>query len=347
VRITQMFKSAYVVRQIGDKKLRSTLSNMLGSYLKKSKTNTVSTPIYSSPPNLTAQNPFWHYQCSFDALKTMSKYAASDVAPTEGYLTNYLGVKIDPLFFPTILDGKDNTIESMPQPNNWHADIAEFAAALRAVDLSGSTFTVLELGCGWGCWLNNTGAAARRAGKKVKLLGIEGDAGHVEFANQSLKTNEFLSSEYSIMHGIAAATKGSALFPKQSAAGVQWGLEPVFGASDKQIAKALSEGTHDKLEMIALSDIIIENGKLDLLHIDIQGGEDDLLRDSIETCNSSVSYIVIGTHSRFIEGTLEKLMFNNDWVLEVDRPAISSLENGVQTLRVDGVQGWRNRRIKI
>jgi FkbM family methyltransferase len=327
--------------------LRSTLSLKFGSYLKKLKTSAESAQIYSSPPNLTAQNPFWHYQCSFDALKTMSNYAASDVVPTEGYLTNYLGVKINPLFFPTILDGRDNTVESMPQPNNWHADIAEFAAALRAVELSGSTFTVLELGCGWGCWLNNTGVAARRAGKKIKLLGIEGDAGHVEFANQSMKTNGYLSSEYLIMHGIAAANKGRALFPKQSNSGVHWGLEPVFSASDRQIAKAVSEGTHDNLEMIALSDVIVENGKLDLLHIDIQGGEADLLRDSIETCNSSVGYIVIGTHSRFIEGTLEKLMFNNDWVLEVDRPAISSLENGVQTLRVDGVQGWRNRRIKI
>lgn len=326
--------------------MQSTLVHKLGSYLSKWKAPAQAAQIYPSPPNLASQNPFWHYQCSFDALKTMSQHAAIDVARTEGYLTNYLGVKIDPLFFPTILDGRDNTVEPMPQPNNWHADIAEFAAALRAVDISGSTFTVLELGCGWGCWLNNTGAAARRAGKKVKLLGIEGDAGHVEFANQSMKTNGYLSSEYSITHGIAAATKGRALFPKQSTAGVQWGLEPVFGASDTQIAKALSEDTHDNLEMIALSDVIAENGKLDLLHIDIQGGEADLVRDSIETCNSSVRYIVIGTHSRFIEGTLEKLMFNNDWVLEVDRPAISSLENGVQTLRVDGVQGWRNRRIK-
>jgi hypothetical protein len=187
--------------------LQSELARKLGYYLNKWKTTAKSSQIYSSPPNLNAQNPFWHYQCSFDALKTMSQYAATDVAPTEGYLTNYLGVKIDPLFFPTILDGRADTVESMPQPNNWHADIAEFAAALRAVDISGSTFTVLELGCGWGCWLNNTGAAARRAGKKVKLLGIEGDVGHVEFANQSMKTNGYLSSEYSIMHGIAAAIK--------------------------------------------------------------------------------------------------------------------------------------------
>jgi len=57
-----------------------------------------------------------------------------------------------------------------------------------------------------------------------------------------------------------------------------------------------------------------------------------------------VRYIVVGTHSRYIEGTLEKLFLNNGWLLEVDRPAISSLENGVQTLRVDGVQGWRNKR---
>ncbi|HMC03615.1 MAG TPA: hypothetical protein VKI23_05770, partial [Cellulomonadaceae bacterium] len=123
------------------------------------------------------QNPFWHCQASFDPVAMMTKYAAHDLRPSPRHLTNYLGVKIDPAFFPAILTGRAGTVEPMPSPNNWHADIAEFAAALRAVDLSKDSFTVAELGCGWGCWLNNTGVAARRAGKRVFLIGIEGDPG--------------------------------------------------------------------------------------------------------------------------------------------------------------------------
>ena len=88
-----------------------------------------------------------------------------DLPATPGYVTNFLGVRIDPAFAPEALAGKAGTVEPVPIPANWHADIAEWAAALRAVELAGDTFRMIELGCGWGCWMNNTGAAARRAGK--------------------------------------------------------------------------------------------------------------------------------------------------------------------------------------
>ena len=70
-------------------------------------------------------------------------------------------------------------VEPVPIPANWHADIAERAAALRAVEQAHGTFKVVELGCGWGCWLNNTGVAARTLGLAVTLIGVEGDEGHI------------------------------------------------------------------------------------------------------------------------------------------------------------------------
>ena len=52
--------------------------------------------------------------------------------PHPDYVTNFLGVKISPRYFPGILDGKAGTVEPIPIPANWHADIAEWAGALRA-----------------------------------------------------------------------------------------------------------------------------------------------------------------------------------------------------------------------
>lgn len=339
-----MFESSIEV--YGLRKVGSRLRNFVKRFAELVSNEMQSAPsVQGAPSNQQVeQNPFWHYQCAFDAQATMARYAAPELMPSAKFLTNYLGVKIDPRFFPQILMGRENTVETMPQPNNWHADIAEFAAALRAVDLAGPTFTVLELGCGWGCWLNNTGAAARRAGKSVKLLGVEGDLGHVGFAKTSLVTNGYKPKEYEILHGVAAATSGKALFPKQPVPGLAWGLEPLFGAKQDQIDKALRDETHYCLEMIGLGEIVHRHGKLDLLHIDIQGGEADFVSDSIELCNSFVRYIVIGTHSRVIEGTLEKLLLAHGWILEVDRPAIVQLQDSKQILRVDGVQGWKNPR---
>jgi len=135
------------------------------------------------------------------------------------YLTNFLGVLIDPKFFLSILDGRAGQVEPVPIPANWHADIAEWAAALRAVDLAPGGFTMIELGCGWGCWMNNTGAAARRMGRAVQLIGIEGDMGHIGFAREACEANGFLPSQVTLHHGIAAAETGTALFPRQDGAG--------------------------------------------------------------------------------------------------------------------------------
>ena len=97
--------------------------------------------------------------------------------------------------------------------------------------------------------------------------------------------------------------------------------------------------------MVPLARMIDEASTLDLLHIDIQGGEADLVRDSLELINSRVSYLFIGTHSRQIEGRLfESLIAAGCWHLEIERPARLELYANPKVI-VDGIQGWRNTRL--
>ena len=153
-------------------------------------------------------SPFFHYNAAFDPQEVMRRHAAPDLRPSAGYLTNYLGVRIDPKFFPTILQGRADEVEPIPIPANWHADIAEWGAALRAVDLARGVFTVIELGCGWGCWMNNTGVAARRAGLDVRLIGVEGDEAHLGFAREASVANGFAPGQVTLRRGIAAPAGG-------------------------------------------------------------------------------------------------------------------------------------------
>lgn len=293
----------------------------------------------------TKNSPFWFYNAAFDAQAVMRRYAAPDPSPTPGYLTNFLGVRIDPKFFPTILTGRGGTVEALPLPANWHADIAEWGAALRAVDLAQSSFRAAELGCGWGCWLNNTGVAARRAGLVVELIGVEGDADHVAFAHEAMATNGFDPRQYRIVHGICAARSGTALFPKNAGeGGHDWGLEPILDASHQEVAEADGSGRYEALPQVPLSDLA-DGRRLDLLHVDIQGGEAALLRDSLATLDALVAYVVVGTHGRSIEGQIIDLLLGAGWILEIERPCIFAIEGGKPRLSVDGVQGWRNPRL--
>lgn len=291
-------------------------------------------------------SPFHHYAASFDAVDIIRRHARQDLVSDPRYLTNFLGVRIEEHYLPAVLAGKAGVVEPMPIPSNWHADIAEWAAALRAVELAHDSFSIVELGCGWGCWLNNAGVAARNRGLKPMLIGVEGDEGHIAFARRCCSLNGFSSDAVELHHGIAAAHGGTALFPRQETAGEDWGLEPVFGASDEQKRQAVATGRYDVLPMIALDALIGDRPLLDLLHVDIQGGEADLIEQSREVLERRVAYLLVGTHSRVIEGRIAATLAGAPWLLEIERPAIVRLLPGGPVTVVDGVQGWRNMALR-
>ncbi len=302
----------------------------------------------AAPPGAHAPSPFLHYHANFDAEAMLRRHAVPDPQPRPGYLVNFLGVAIDPKYFPAILDGRAGTVEPVPIPANWHADIAEWAAALRAVELAHARakgrFTMIELGCGWGCWMNNTGVAARRLGLATTLIGIEGDPGHIGFAREATAANGFDAADITLHHGIAAGHAGIALFPRQSRAGVEWGLEPILHANPEQIDQARRSATHDALPMVPLETLMDGHTRIDLLHVDIQGGEADLVADCLGVLGERIAMLLIGTHSRQIEGRLFDLLLGAGWVLEIERPAILSVAASGPVVSVDGVQGWRNPR---
>lgn len=288
------------------------------------------------------RSPFFAYHANFDALETMRRHEVHGLAPTQGFQTNWLGVLVDPKIYPFLAES-GGTLDPFPYPANWHADIAEWAAALQAVDNAPrGSFTMIELGCGWGCWMNNMGVAAKRTGRNVHVIGIEGDEGHMQFAREALARNQFTTDEYTLMRGVAAATSGTALFPRQEHAGHSWGLEPVFGATDDQQAQAASTRSHDILPMISLADAIGQRERIDLLHVDIQGGEADLVENCLSIIQEKVAYMVIGTHSKHLEARLFDIMGATDWRIEMERPAFYQVSSTKPQLIVDGVQGWRN-----
>lgn len=279
-------------------------------------------------PQAPSALPLHHYSSVFDAEETMRRHARHS-APHPHYMTNFLGVRIDPKFFPDILTNHAGHVEPIPIPANWHADVAEWAAALRAVDLSPKTFTVIELGCGWGCWLNNAGVAARNLGKTPHLIGVEADRGHLEFAKEACRANGFLASQVALHHGVAAASDGVARFPNQTTPGLHWGNEPLRGNETAD---------YSSVPQISLHSLI--DRRVDLLHLDIQGGEAGLIEATQSILNEAVAYVVVGTHSRQIEGRIFDSMARGQWKLEIERPATLDLSG--PSVSIDGVQGWRN-----
>jgi FkbM family methyltransferase len=287
---------------------------------------------------------YYHYHASLDVEGIIRAHEEAGRVAKPGHLVNFLGVAMNVAFVPNLSDHAGH-VEGLPIPANWHAEMAEFAAALRAVDLARDHFAMIELGCGWGCWMNNAGVAARRRGLSVNLIGVEGDPGHIGFAREALSTNGFSPQDYRLWHGIAGARTGTALFPKQNQSGEDWGLEPKFDLSPAMHAELVAGGRYDALPIVALAEIVADSQRIDLLHMDIQGGEADFVRDCMTSLNEKVAYIVVGTHSRAIEGRLMDNLTTAGWILEIERPSDFVITPTGPVTVGDGVQGWRNPRL--
>jgi FkbM family methyltransferase len=289
------------------------------------------------------QSPFFHYNTCFDPLALIEKYKCKQPQTSPSHVVNFLGLKINPEFMPECVRHLCDQVEPPPNPANWHADVSEFGAVFRAVDLSSENgFVMGELGCGWGCWMGISGMVAKKRGLNVKLYGIEGDKKHISWAKENMATNGFAEDEFTVVGGIASSKCGKALFPLGDKRAIHYGLEPIFNASELEIQKALKNKSHEILPMVPLEHIFKGESRVDLLHIDIQGGEVDLIDGSIDYLSKNVAYLVIGTHSRSIEGKLLDILLKNGWILEIERPAIFQIKQRDLVTAVDGVQGWRN-----
>ena len=292
----------------------------------------------------TRPGPLWNYTATFDPVRTVLAHENHARRPVPGHRVNYLGVAVNVTRFAPDLR-LANVVEPAPIPNNWHTDLAEMGAALRAVERSGDSFVMAELGCGWGCWMAISAAAARLAGKTAFAIGVEADEGHLDFAREAMATNAIAPSEYRLVAGIAAARTGTAFFPIQERAGLHWGLKPVFDAAPAQVEVLRQSGDYREMKTVALDEAIGDHSRIDLLHVDIQGGEGELLRNSIDVLNRKVGYIVVGTHSRMIDGEIIGLLqADGGWRLEIERPTLFTIHDGEFVTRIDGVQGWRNAR---
>jgi FkbM family methyltransferase len=288
---------------------------------------------------------FMAYSATFDPCEVVRRHAVAGLQPQNGRLKNFLGTVVDPAYFGELLDDKAGTIEPTPIPGNWHACISEWGACLRALDLARGSFTVVELGCGWGCWLNNMAVAAREAGFEYSLIGVEGDPDHRAFAKKMFFDNGIPDDKVRLHAGVAAAGEGVALFPRQVIKGKSWGLEPVFGASESQRTRLRESGRYDELPMVSVKKLVGDCARVDLMHIDIQGGEADLIEGALSSLSEKVAYIVVGTHARRIESRIREAMIGAGWLLEIERPAIYKLRITGPRLKVDGLQGWRNTRL--
>lgn len=284
----------------------------------------------------------------------LKRFQQAGLVHRQGYTTNFLGVETDVTFLRH-LSGSPGFVEGLPVPGGFHCSAAEWIAGLRGVELSGDDFVVVELGAGWGPWMVDLARAARiRGAKSTFAVGCEADELHLKFISQHLACNGFKEAEYRIFAGAIGPKTGQALFPVSEDSSNDWGLRPIFCESQQEAdAIVANPKTHadyrgvsfrrfDRVPCHTLASVLTGLDHVDVMHVDIQGGEYELIRDNAELLKRTTRYLVIGTHSRQIEGELIALLASAGWKLEVEEPCAFDIKHPNHAVQVDGTQGWRN-----
>jgi FkbM family methyltransferase len=221
---------------------------------------------------------------------------------------------------------------------------AEWMGTLRSILECGKKFTAFELGAGWGPWLVASLRGAELKGiDDVRLVGVEASADHFSFMRQHFEANGLDPDAFSLHRAIIAPADGVAQFPKLHVGAEDYGASAVFNPNERD--SAALRGELEEVRAIGLTSLLSDHERVDLIHMDIQGHEEDVIRSAMSSLNDRVRRMIIGTHSRSIEGHLLELLSGQGWICEYEQPCkLQSTADGHLIMVTDGEQVWRNPR---
>jgi FkbM family methyltransferase len=291
---------------------------------------------------------------SADDLAVFDHFSSANPKPTPGFITDFHGSRAR---ISSLWDGVrhlDGQVMPKPIPGDYHAETAEWLGLLKAVLAAKDQFVAMELGAGIGPWLVAGTVAARLRGiRDIRLLGVEADAVRFGLLQQNLRDNDINLEEHTLICGGVGALAGKAKWPRVPDPRNDAGIRPIRKSAAREGVLEIEdlqymEGSVDDLvdvNVIAFDELLRSQPLWDLVHIDVQGTEVELCSSCLALMSKRVRYLVVGTHSRKLDGDLIALMFQAGWVLEHEKPTrfvFTRSANLERMTTADGIQVWRN-----
>ncbi|AII27814.1 hypothetical protein B9J07_13130 [Sinorhizobium sp. LM21] len=299
---------------------------------------------------LNANQIFIGYNLS--ATDRLKKYMEPSLELEKGFHKDCFGIKTRYKFFNDI--GGESVWGDLPFPDNkLYGEMIEILATCFAVEAGSDDMVVYELGAGFAPWLVcSANFALKRCVRSLKLVAVEADPDRLPLIDTHFTDNGLPQSNQShpvvkteIVHAAVSDVHGELQFSAQSILDWGGGVTAAETATDYRGMQSHQVS----VPALPIETLIAHETMVDLMHMDIQGYEFKSIAASLETVNSKVKSIVIGTHSRVIEGQLIDLLRNNGWVLVFEKPckfhASSRLPDVTGATYFDGTQFWINERL--
>lgn len=295
--------------------------------------------------------------CAYDTnavIEMFKEYADYQSTPTDKeHIVDYFGVRV-PVRYAKYLAGREGTkIEQPPYPDDTiRASFLEYLAIIESIRDCGNVYQMSEVGAAYGPFSAICARLALRKGaSKVVLRPVEASLRGCESIHDNLFENNLLNSnvDMQLIHAAVVGTHKDVYFPD-----VDCTVDNGACAYDN-ITKLDVRGF--ELPMVKVRGIpfsfILESfpysTPIDLLLIDIQGAEYYSLPLDIFSLTDRVKRVMLGTHSRLIEGKMMEVFHRSGWVLIAEEPCEIKYRRdliGIEGMTIkDGLQYWVNQNL--
>jgi FkbM family methyltransferase len=293
-------------------------------------------------------------------LQAFEKYRTPDAVPCAGFYTDFSGVRTRLSYFGIESHPAEHALGAIPFPDDaLHAEAIEYLAVIYALERAKDSFTIVELGAGYGPWLVFGAKAALRHGiRKICLLAVEADLQrhtllHTNLADNGLPLPDEVSAgaaddqdsyvDVRCIHGAISDIVGKVSFGSQSV--FDWGASPIEDGSSKDYRGITVDA--QEIDTYTIDSVLIDLESVDFMHMDIQGFELRSIRASLDALQRKVKVLLVATHSRALEGGIIDLLHDNGWKLLYEKPCKfrpgSDIDLSALTY-LDGTQVWINTR---
>lgn len=288
-------------------------------------------------------------------VRIFDSFAGANPQPAPGWVTDFIGTRTRTSALWNEARHFDGQVTPRPVPHDLYEAI-EWVGLLRAVaEARDGRFVMAELGAGFGPWIGAGASAARLHGcRDFHLTGVEADPGRFALMQQHMADNGVRPEQQRLYCAAVGVEAGRARWPRIADPANASGGRPIregVGGIDRDDAAYMPHAVEDHIdvEIVPLATILAEHPIWDLLHIDVQGWEARLCAGAIDELNARVRRMVIGTHSRVIDGQLIDILSTAGWVLENEKPARFTFDPAKSSIElmteIDGTQVWQNPRL--
>ena len=284
---------------------------------------------------------------------------------SENYQSDFLGATTSHRFVAGLRCTGGHTVTDYPDPDE---EYFQWVDLLESVVAARGSYTMLDLGAGFGRWSVRAAYAIRQfnPGLPYYLTAVEAEPVRYEWMRTHFGHNGIDASQHRLIHAAVSDTPGEVLFYVGGPRGGPFDCTPDhwYGHSLTKDYDVSSQSKRDgkyhgfkvtchksgwrsiRVPSVSLRDLLKDLRRVDFIDVDIEREELPAIRSAIEELDAKVKRLHIGTHGKEIEDQLRQLLSAHGWRCLADYSLFSKSETPWGTISFEnGVQSWVNPRL--